>query len=77
MKYKVHGASVKEISATVLVDGEDIRVKREAVEVEMLPAFDWAKSYTLVIVSRGPEDTAAILARFPVDAEFEIEPAAA
>lgn len=76
MKYKVHGASVKEVLSTVSVDGEDIAVKREAVEVEMLPATDYAKTFTHVVASKGPEDTAAILTRFPVDAEFEIEPAA-
>lgn len=77
MKYRVHGVGRTKVPVTISHDGADTTVNFDAIEIEMVPAAPYAKSFTHVILSKGDEDAAAIVARFPVDAEFEINPVAA
>lgn len=77
MKYKVHGVSRKSVAVTVSHEGAEVSANVEAIEVELVPLVSYGKSYSFVVLSKGPENTAAIVARYPVDAEFEIEPVAA
>lgn len=76
MKMKVHNASIHPLTVTATHEGVEMQATVECVHVEFVAVPEYGKSYTHVVLPTNEEAVASIVARFPVDAVFEIEPAA-